>query len=303
MPAIHDGPRSALFSPVVLDGNTDADALKDAGYSPEFTERCVQAPTGDCTCWGIPFQIGKVALVRGEPVALGLARPLKAPWLVFLHTADVEHPVWNKDGFIETSRGWGKLKERVADYILVYDDGTEARHEIRRRHEIGMISRIWGENCFEAVGPTRPHPMRGLQDHILEGGRWPARPAAWGMTQQRVVINDAHPWMYWLWAWENPWPRKKIVALRLEPAAGRFVLAALTAGRVATHPLRWETRCKAILTLPRGRAFDPTFDEHGLNPHVQLDLGMVISVQRRSVFPNGEWTKTHVNQLPEISER
>ncbi|OPZ68606.1 MAG: hypothetical protein BWY83_02252 [bacterium ADurb.Bin478] len=304
MTAIQDGPGSALFTPLAFQGNTAAEDLpRAAGFSKEFADRSPKAPTGDCICWGIPFRIDQLAVVGGAPVTIELAQPAKTPWLVFLHTTDLEMPQWNRDGLIEASRGWGKLKERVADYVLVYTDGSQARHEIRRRHQIGMISRIWGENCFEAVGPTRPHAIRPLHEPVWEGGRWPGNPSAWGHTQQRVGYNDAHPWMYWLWAWQNPQPGKKIAAVRLEPAAGRFVVAALTAGKVASHPLRWETRRKAILTLPPGREFDPTLDERGLNAHVQLDLGTVISIQRRSVFDNAEWIRTHVNQLPEISER
>ena len=134
------------------------------------------------------------------------------------------------------------LSEHVADYVVTYDDGTELRCKIQRRHHIGMFRRRWGENCFRAVPHNNPIPTNANQDN-----------AGWGYAQQRVNPGDVNAWLNWLWAWQNPHPNKAIVSLRFEPKAGTLILSAISAGRASSLPLRWQTRQKALLKLPPGR--------------------------------------------------
>ncbi|MBN1812900.1 MAG: CehA/McbA family metallohydrolase [Anaerolineae bacterium] len=68
-------------------------------------------------------------------------------------------------------------------------------------------------------------------------------------------------------------------------------------------PLRWETRRKALLTLPEGEPFQPDLDEHGLLRQIQLDLGQVISAASRLVYPNDGWAATYNNKSPVHSEQ
>ncbi len=135
---VSDGPSSPLFSPIPLSGDTDLKSLERSDLSRILRDSVASAPVGDCTCWGIPFQVGRVALVRAKPVTLTWAA-VRAPWLVFLHTTDVEPPPGNhKDkGFFTASPGAGRLNERVADYVFFYADQTEERVAIRRRHQGG----------------------------------------------------------------------------------------------------------------------------------------------------------------------
>ena len=109
--------------------------------------------------------------------------------------------------------------------------------------------------------------------------------------------------MNWLWAWENPNPRKAVVAVRFEPAAGTLVVSAITAGKVDSLPIRWETRRKAVLTLPKGQPLDETLDEQGRLAQIQLDMGQVISAERRRIYPDRTWSRTYNNRLPEVSDR
>ena len=143
----------------------------------------VRAPTGSCTGWGIPFQIGRPLLVTDAPHTLEI-EALRARWLVFLHTTDLVAPETNEHGFIRPTRGGGRLGEHVADYVLVYADGSEARHAIRRRHEVGMLWRRWGESCFEAVTMRKPHPIPAAHE---QASRWSR---AWGATQTRAANRD-----------------------------------------------------------------------------------------------------------------
>ena len=298
MPAAKDGPSTKQFKPLTLRGNADLARLRRRGVSEEMAARAPRAPRGACVGWGIPFKVGKVVLLTDKPVTVKLA-PMRAQWLVFVHTSDIRPPECNADGFISPMRGVGQLGEHAADYVLIYADGSECRESIRRRHQIGAINRIWGENCFEAVAAGKPHPLRS--------GSWEVnRNDAWGRLQTRADANDSHPWTNWLWAWQNPHPRKDIVSVRFEPAGGKgaaVVISALAAGRASSHPLRWETRRKAVLTLPKGAKFDPSLDETGQLKQIRLDMGQVVSAVARTIYPDANWTRTYNNRLPEVSPR
>ena len=293
MSSFHDGPRSVLFAPLALKGNVKLNELHKARVSKLMKEFAPHAPSGSCTGWGVPFEIRRPLLLRKQPVSIA-APGLQTRWLIFSHTTDVEPIEWNEHGRISPMRGAGRLGEIVADYIVCYDDGAEVVCPIRRRHQIGMFSRGWGENCFECVPHNKywPVPLPHEQAPTPDG-----RP--WGNTQTRVGGTYAFPWTNWLWAWENPHPAKAIVAVRLEPRAGTTLVFAVTAGDVTAHPLRWNTRRKAVLKLPRGIDFDPTLDEMGRLKQIRLDMGQVISAQPRRRYPNDEWAASYNNQVPE----
>ena len=298
MPATRDGPSTKQFKPLTLRGNADLARLRRRGVSKEMAAQAARAPRGTCVAWGIPFKVGKVVLLTDRPVTVKLA-PVRAQWLVFLHTSDIRPVEHNADGFISPTRGMGRLGEHAADYVLLYADGGERRAGIRRRHQIGAPNRIWGENCFEAVADGKPRPLRS-------GSREVNRNAAWGRMQTRADANDSRPWTNWLWAWKNPQPRKAIVGVRFEPAGGTgcaVVISALAAGKASSHPLRWQGRRKAVLALPKGKKFDPSLDEKGQLKQVKLDMGQVISAVGRTIYPNASWTRTYNNRPPEISQR
>ena len=216
---------------------------------------------------------------------------VEAAWLVLMHTTDMSSPQLNRHGFVSAPRGPALLGERVADYLFLYSDGSEVRVPVLRQHQIGMLSREWGVNCFEAVAHRKPHPVRTLSEQPRAG-------IGWGDTQPRVNQPDAPLWANWLWAWQNQHPEKKLTGLRIEPATGALILSAITAGRTSSIPLRWETRRKAILKLPEGTSFDPTLSGSGLLRHLQLDLGQVISAQSGTVYPGQSWEETYNNKPP-----
>lgn len=291
MPASIDGPRSALFRPLPFDGGTPVEDLAAAGLSPEMVAVVEHAPEGDCVCWGIPFSVGRVAVLSDGPVQFDV-EPTHAQWLVFMHTSDQRPLNAGQGGIISPMRGVGQLGELAATYVVLYDDGSEERVPIRRRHHLGAFQRIWGENCFEAVAHTKPQPVRAHHEQTT---------ADWGRSQMRSTPADSWPWTNWLYAWENPHPERTIVGVRAEPTCGTVILSGLAAGEgLTSHPLRWETRCKALLTLPEGVAFDPTLDVTGLLQQVQLDMGQVISATPRSIYPNDRWESTYNNQVPQV---
>ncbi|MFB3893658.1 MAG: CehA/McbA family metallohydrolase [Phycisphaerae bacterium] len=311
-----DGPSSPLFEPMALKGNIELSALAKAGVSEGMTRNIAHAATGDCVAWGIPFRIGKVVLLRDKPVEVKV-RPTRAKWLVFLHTSDVIKLQKNEDGFISPMRGTGRLGEHAADYVIIYADGSERRLPIRRRREIGSLNRHWGENSFDALPDAKPHTVMGGPDTAIPHGLWARyKVQAWG--------DDLRPWVNWLWAWENPEPRKAIVAIRFEPVLGPLVVSAVAAGNAGSHPLRWRMRRKAILTLPAGKEFDPALamrrlerQTHRLPPEktgsklteadllnqIHLDLGQVISATPRPLYPNKDWARSYNNRLPKVLPR
>lgn len=294
MPRVADGPGTTLFKPLKLAGNTRLDDLRQRSeLSQQMREAAIHAPSGRCVHWGIPFNIGRAVLLKDSPVSLKLEE-IRAPWLVFAHTSDARELDTDERGFPRSKTGIGRLGEHAANYVVVYGDGTEEVIPIRRRFELAAVQGRWGEHSFEAVAHRKPRLFRlhHEQQHF-----------SWGRTQTRVDSGDGGPWLNWLFAWENPHPRKPIVGLRLEPISGVVLLSAVSAGKASSHPLRWETRQKAILRLPKGERFDPTLGEVGELHQIQLDMGQVISASQRPLYPNEEWSRTYNNRLPEVSER
>jgi len=261
-----------------------------------------QAPHGNCTCWGIPFEIARPILAKHKSVRVPLDA-FRSPWLVFMHTSDVERLPYNKDGFISPMRGNGRLGELVATYVLHYADGTDARHAIRRRRQIGMVQRMsWGENCTECVVHRKPCPIPLVSEQAYDAPMG-NRGSFYGVSTTRVQQPDFPPWANYLWAWENPHPDKKIVGLTVEPCGFTIILSGVSSGSVASNPLRWNARQKCVLRLPRGEKFDPTLDVYGQLKQIQLDLGQIISAQPRYIYPNKTWPKSYDNQLPDVSNR
>jgi hypothetical protein len=291
---IQDGVSTPNFSPVPLQGNTGFEELGGAGLSESMRTSIPDAPRGACVSWGIPFRIDRPILLRDRPVTEP-TKGLKAEWLVFLHTTDLAPVPRDQYGFTRPMRGEGRLAEHVADYEIVYADGTEVRTEIRRRHHIGTFRRRWGENCFQAVAHRKPHAVGPVRNES-SGVRW-------GQAETRVNTADGGPWVNWLWAWQNPHPEKEIAALRFTPKAGAVILSAVSAGGATTQPLRWRTRRKAILRMPEGAAFDYRVDPQGRWRQIQLDMGQIISVEPRKVYPNQDWEGTYNNQVPEVVGR
>jgi hypothetical protein len=254
MPSVKDGPCSLNFRPVPIKGNNTLSSLSKTVISKEMKEALEHAPRKSCVSWGIPFQIDKVVLIeeKGPPFSIKLA-PLKTEWLVFMHTSDIRPlEIDTKKLSIPSLRGQGRLGEHAANYIIVYDDGTKEKVEIKLRHQIGMFQREWGDNSIQAVTHSKPFPYRANHEQTASD---------WGMSQTRVKPGDNGKWINWLWAWENPFPEKRIVEIRLEAKNGAILISAISQGKASSNPLRWQTRHKAILKLPKGVEFEPSLDE------------------------------------------
>ncbi len=299
--ALSDGPSSPDFAPVPLTGNIAFEDLATAGLSESLAKAIPKAPRGSCVCRGIPFQIDRPVLLRGEVVTVTVPA-VKAEWLVFQHTTDNSPLQRDEHGLIRPMAGQGRLGEHVADYVIVYADGTQSRQAIRRRHHIGMFTQLWGEESFQAVTHRKPHPVAPVHDQpsmlIDHGGD-----IGWGTSQTRVWVSGLDAWTNWLWAWKNPSPDKEIAALRFEPKSGVTIISGLSAGNATAEPLRWQTRRKAILLLPEGTSFDYRLERLGVWKQIQLDMGQVISAEARVHYPSADWAATYNNKVGEVSAR
>ena len=296
MAASIDGPASGLFTPLDLQGVREVSDIgrnaAELGISDRMREALVQAPTGECVAWGIPFRVTGAVVVAREPVRVPL-HGLTARWLVFLHCADLKALEPDAQGFISPMRGEGSLGVHAATYTFRGSGGSEAGVRILGRHQVGAFARRWGENCFQAVPHRKPRPYRAFHEQLEPGWNW-------GASQTRVSAVESAKWLDWLWAWENPRPQEPLEEMVLEPAHIPVLLWGVAAGNVTTNPLRWERRRKALVRLPEGVAFDPTLDDRGLLKQVQLDLGQVISAQPRPTYPSDGWERSYNNQLPAL---
>ena len=232
MQTFQDGPSSPYFHPLILSGNTTLTSIDTSLISNEMAKVLNEAPGGTCTCWGIPFDIDRLALLVEEPLTLAL-EPIKAKWLVFMHTSDYVSTQISSSPLLISQKGQGEDREVAAYYTISYIDGSEEKVPICRHHQIGAFQRHWGINCYEAVPFQKPHPLRAHHEQMARD---------WGRSQTRVNRADMQLFTNWLWAWENPYPDKDISGLYFQPVKGVVIVSAVSYGNTATMPLRWRTR-------------------------------------------------------------
>jgi hypothetical protein len=286
-----DGPQTLAFAPISLAGGHDLAQLRQTPDLAETTRAAVDhAPWNQVTAWGLPFEVHSGFVVSHQSLSIAFALTT-APWLVFMHTAELAPLSGDTHGMIRPMTGEGRLNQHMADYVILYGDGQEERLPVRSRHQIGAFTRRWGENCFQAVAHHKPQPVRPHHEQMTTG---------WGASQTRVNTGDRVPWVNWLWAWKNPRPTVPIVGIRLEPQNGVVILFGLCAGTASSHPLRWEPRKKAVASLPSDFAFEGDLSPDGLLDQIQLDMGQVISAQLQDVYPD-DWSGSYNNQLPQVA--
>ncbi len=291
---VADGKKSPLFTPLSINSNIQISKWVQSEISSSMFMARDKMPGGSCISWGIPFEIEDPVLIKNKPVSVPVD-PFKAPWLVFNHTSDTRPMNTNSNGFTSPMQCLGHLGEHAADYIIQYSDNTEVRVPVRRRYNIGCFQHMWGENCSQAVSHFKPKPFPASPDATVLNG-------AWGYFQCRATAADfPFPWLNWIWAWENPYPDKKIIGLCLEPKNGIILLFGISAGQISSSPIQWQTRQKLMMTLPKGEIFDPSLDENGCLKQIKLDMGQVISAKPQPEYPNTAWSQTDNNSLPIVS--
>ncbi|PCJ60590.1 MAG: hypothetical protein COA79_08450 [Planctomycetota bacterium] len=292
-----DGPASKNFTPVSLTGNCKINELKKKKYfSNQLKSNLDKAPSGDTVSWGIPFSIKSIFHVE-KTITIKLPRK-KSSWIIFNHTTDFSIEKIGKDGVVSPpSRGHGRINEKVAVYQFEYTDGTIVEEVIKRRYQIGMIQRFWGINNTLSVSHRKPHSFNAAFE--VDG----RNEIPWGTSITRSQNCDMDSWMNWIWAWENPHPKKTLKSITAIPTTKDLLIFGVTVGNASQHPLRWHQREKCVIKLPNSIKKVIPFDKAGKTPYVNLDMGQIISMVPRLIYPNKKWKESRVFSIPKTDEK
>ncbi len=209
MPSVCDGPASVSFAPVRFTGNASYSSIAAEGASAAMAEAAKCAPEGKCVCRGMRVEVpARIILAKEQPVTVRLAAT-RAQWLVFVHAADTLPNVAGKgDEFAARRKAMLDIHGELAQYVLIYADGSEADIEIRYGENIANCDVCYGEDV--AAVPY-----------------W-AEPASAGRDEEGRPVTS------YRYEWTNLYPGKEIASVGLKLAApeGEIDLLALTAVRV-----------------------------------------------------------------------
>ncbi len=248
------------------------------GWHPEIGEGLKALPAGQQTFWGIPFDLGPVegnCWLTLEHTGATIRLSGTASYLVVTHFCDESHDPEGRTQPADYKAGEvTRPGEHLADYVLVYADGSEHRQPIRRRFEVGEAMVVWGQWAFAARSHTEDEP-RDLR------GPYPA--GQWGFYQTSVGQSpDPGPLRYWLYALENPHPDRELAAIRLSPTgADRLAVAGITLYHGHEHPLRHRRLESFRVALP-----EPALPD---NVETEVDLGIIARRYAVPAFDPDRW--------------
>lgn len=267
------------FTPLSLTPFFNAGRGPD-GWHPSIADHLKALPVGLQTFWGIPFDLGPAEgncwLVLDHDHG-GATIPLcgTAGYLAVAHFCDESHDPERRGQPADYDVGAvTRPGEHLADYTLVYVDGSENRQPIRRRFEVGEAMVAWGQRAFAA----RPHVEDEPRDWR---GPYPA--GEWGQYQTGVGQGAASgPLRYWLYALENPHPDRQLAAIRLESTgADRLAVAGITLYHGREHPLRHRRLESLLVTLPEPASPDDV--------RTSVDLGIIARRYTVPAFDAEHW--------------
>jgi hypothetical protein len=248
---------SERFRQISLTRAFNSPARLGRGWAKEAAELSERMPRGRRALWGIPFALGPKDLAKPGLVVLG-AKPVrlrlsgKATHLCLLHSCNPEPTYWSN-----LAGG-----EHLADYALIYADGTEHVQPIRRRFEINPCTpQGWGMGVFAAVGEGMPYALPPKASTEI---------ADWGYLQTGVGFRGS-AFATWVYALENPHPHKELAALELRRVGSSPVaVLGLTLYSGPGHPLRHVPSRVYRLLLPADEKTKPS------ELKTELDMGVVL---------------------------
>ena len=263
---------------------------------------------------GIPFEFGSpgeasAILLEGNAVSIA-AEGRRATYIVFAHIVEdrlLELPIDLKDfqswQHREGATPGNDLGDLVAEYQLVYEDGSSAKTPIRRRFAIQQPHIEWGASAFAAVPHQQDTVVASVAEALALGrkpetGYGPEKGYGKGETRHGSG-RDAVAEQIWLYALPNPHPEKAIREIRCVAKDERALIYSISTTQVEAHPLRAQTRCKLRLSLPDGVAFNAIGELDG----VDIDLGNVISARAQLDYDREAWFAEATNVQPQQSER
>ena len=270
----------AKFTPVDLDGLFN---LTPETMSPPWDSKLPSLagalPAERQAFWGIPFALGTlegprwIGLRGVEEVAVPVAG--SATYVVLAHFCNTSHPPYEfRESFppgVVVQPG-----EHLADYVLVYRDGTEAGEAIRRRFEIN--------GCYTAAGADQAFMALPSQMPRTIDWRGPCPRNRWGAWQQSVEGGGATGTVYWVYALPNPHPEKELASLVLKPTgADCLAIAGLTLYHGESHPLRRRRLASFRLSLPGEETVRPG------EAVAEIDLGTISRQYAVPAFDPESW--------------
>ena len=232
--------RMSKSTPLSITAILSHSATDASPWSEATASDIGRLPYGRQSFWGVPFDLADgtspslaVAGADGSSSTFSLPIGSNATYLVFAHfcdsrasttvpvgdfgdpqTADYASPVVTAPG------------EHLADYVLIYEDGSEHRTPVRRRFEINQVS-----SRMQSAFAARPHQEGMPLDH-----RGPYPKNTWGRMQTIVNVGEfgpvekvqgvdqgAAPSSWSIYALPNPHPDRQISALRIEPTGAAAI--------------------------------------------------------------------------------
>ncbi|MFB3825317.1 MAG: CehA/McbA family metallohydrolase [Bryobacteraceae bacterium] len=284
------------FTPVPLDKYFNASAREFGpraaarSLNPPAGDDLIHAPAGEQQFQGVPFRLGPADVDRKSWVVLSTR---SHPWA----SRSVEVPIGRTAGFLclaqfcdwdpaesesEDADTIEKIGDRLADAVLLYEDGEERAAPVRRRFEVNPPANMFGRDCFNALASASWRAVSPL-----------GQGAGWGRLQTAVQLTGGRA-VLWIWALENPAPGRRIRSLRLQSANDDYlVLCGLTLYHGRENPLRKERRQLYRFTLPSATAA-----ESG-RWQVEADLGTVCRTFPDPAFQPEVWLKSESAGLGE----
>jgi hypothetical protein len=308
---------SPHFTPVELSSVFNANrAALDGGLRPvggDVPDWSSEKAFGAQAYRGIPFALGErdrdnVVLLAGNEVRIDLGS-MQATYVVFLHAVE-DRALPELPGFGEAVLSpaimhvaSNELGDHVADYVLVYADGSEAVTPVLRRFAIQQRHIVWGASPFAAVPAAAPSVTNSATEDFILGRR--AR-TEYGRGETRHDSGRGGYENLWLYALPNPEPEKTIHAIVLRAREERAVVYGISATTLADHPLRDRVRRKLKLTLPEGAALNQLRELNAdeTAAEIGIDLGTVISAQAALDYDENRWlgAEPDVQPVPSNSE-
>jgi hypothetical protein len=280
------------FTPISLSSNFNASKSDSSIWEGKTASAVAQLPEGSQSFWGVPFELisgGDDLVVHAGGSEVDINIDATGSHLVFAHfcdekatttvagqSSDYLNPVVTAPG------------EHLADYVVVYADGTEHRQMIRRRFEINQV-----QTRMQSGFSSRQH-----QELYSLPKRGPYPDNAWGRWQTGVMVGnpppsgrtaarDDHagrsnpPGSWTIYALELPVSSATVNSLRIESTgASSIAIGAITMFDGQENPLRHEPLETIAIEVEGKSAADLDVD---------VDLGVIARLQDIQNFDGDAW--------------
>ncbi len=295
-------PASPHFDPLSLAHafNVDGETLTDGLRAPDG----IGALVDECVFLGMPFTLGQAGTnnvllldpAQGQKTVTIAVDHRQATYVLFLH--QVEDRITNyAPGLADFAVDGNELGDLVADYGLVYADGSEVKVPILRRFAIQQSRMGWGASAFAAKPALAPSVFATVSE-TQSLGQWSSVP--YGTGETRVASGrERMREKLWIYALPNPHPDKPIQQITCTPQKERALIYAITTTQLTDHPLRPGLRQKARLALPPGTKLNKL----GEFTDLAIDLGAVISARAHFAYDRERWLSSEPLVQPTPAEQ